>query len=118
MSQKASRKFWSGTNAVFRGPSQPDRSRVTTTAGPQRSRDGPIAVDVMTLMMGQRQLQGSSQEERSDLHEALQLVASGKATPALETYPLAEANAVRERLAAGKVRYRAVSLHARWTLYL
>jgi D-arabinose 1-dehydrogenase-like Zn-dependent alcohol dehydrogenase len=32
--------------------------------------------------------------------------------PAVETYPLGEVNAVRERLAAGKVRYRAVLLHA------
>jgi D-arabinose 1-dehydrogenase-like Zn-dependent alcohol dehydrogenase len=75
--------------------------------------EGPIAVDPMTLMMGQRQLRGSSQDERSDLYEALQLVAAGKVKPALETYPLEQANAVRERLAAGKVRYRAVLLHAR-----
>lgn len=75
--------------------------------------DGPIAIEPMTLMMGQRQLRGSSQDERSDLYEALQLVASGKVKPVIETYPLEEANAVRERLAAGKVRYRAVLLHAR-----
>jgi len=75
--------------------------------------DAPIAVDPMTLMMGQRQLRGSSQDERSDLYEALQLVASGKVKPVLETYPLEQANAVRDRLAAGKVRYRAVLLHAR-----
>ena len=43
----------------------------------------------MTLMFGQRHLRGSSQDERS------------------------EVNAVRERLAAGKVRYRAVLQHAR-----
>ena len=73
--------------------------------------DGPIAVDVMSLTLGQRQLRGSSQDERADLYEALQLVAAGKVRPAVETYPLAEANAVRDRLAAGKVRYRAVLLH-------
>ena len=73
--------------------------------------DGPIAVDVMSLTLGQRQLRGSSQDERADLHEALQLAGAGKVKPAVETYPLAEANAVRERLAAGKVRYRAVLLH-------
>ena len=28
---------------------------------------GPIAIDAMTLMMGQRQLRGSSQDEKSDL---------------------------------------------------
>ena len=57
--------------------------------------DGPIAVDVIALTMGQRQLRGSSQDERSDLYEALQLVASGKVKPAIETYPLAEANPVK-----------------------
>jgi len=74
--------------------------------------DGLISVDPMTLMMGQRQLRGSSQDERSDLYEALQLVASGKVKPRVESYPLDKANEVRERLAAGKVRYRAVLLHA------
>ena len=74
--------------------------------------DGPIAVDPMILTLGQRQLRGSSQDERADLYEALQLVAAGKVKPAVETYPLGEVNAVRERLAAGKVRYRAVLLHA------
>jgi len=74
--------------------------------------DGPIAIDPMALMFGQRQLRGSSQDERSDLHEALLLVASGKVKPRIETYPLAQANEVRERLAAGRVRYRAVLQHA------
>ncbi len=75
--------------------------------------DGPIPLDPMSLIQGQRQLRGSSQDERSDLYEALQLVASGKVKPVVETYPLNEANAVRERLAAGKVRYRAVLLHSK-----
>jgi alcohol dehydrogenase, propanol-preferring len=66
----------------------------------------------MTLMFDQRELRGSSQDERSDLYEALQLAAQGKVKPELETYPLSEINAVRDRLAAGKVRYRAVLQHA------
>ncbi|HEY5950797.1 MAG TPA: alcohol dehydrogenase catalytic domain-containing protein [Kofleriaceae bacterium] len=70
--------------------------------------DGAIAIDPMVLMFGQRQLRGSSQDERSDLFEALQLVASGKVKPVIETYPLARINEARERLEAGKVRYRAV----------
>lgn len=74
--------------------------------------DGKIEVDPMTLMFGQRELRGSSQDERSDLYEALQLAAQGKVKPMLETYPLSEINAVRDRLAAGKVRYRAVLQHA------
>jgi D-arabinose 1-dehydrogenase-like Zn-dependent alcohol dehydrogenase len=72
----------------------------------------PIAVNALPLLLGQRELRGSSQDERSDLAEALSFVASGKVKPKLETYPLARINDVRERLAAGKVRYRAVLLHA------
>ena len=63
-------------------------------------------------MFGQRQIRGSSQDERSDLYEALNLVAQGKVKPAIETYPLDQVNTVRDRLEAGKVRYRAVLLHA------
>jgi D-arabinose 1-dehydrogenase-like Zn-dependent alcohol dehydrogenase len=74
--------------------------------------DGAIAIDPMTLMFGQRELRGSSQDERSDLHEALQFLARGRVKPRIETYPLAKVNEVRERLAAGKVRYRAVLQHA------
>jgi D-arabinose 1-dehydrogenase-like Zn-dependent alcohol dehydrogenase len=74
--------------------------------------DGPIPIDSATLMFGQRQLRGSSQDERSDLWEALQLVASGKVKPIVETYPLEKANDVRDRLQAGKVRYRAVLMHS------
>ena len=73
--------------------------------------DGAIAIDPMVLMFGQRQLRGSSQDERSDLYEALQLVARGKVKPVLETYPLARVNEARERLESGKVRYRAVLQH-------
>jgi 2-desacetyl-2-hydroxyethyl bacteriochlorophyllide A dehydrogenase len=74
--------------------------------------DAPIAIDPMTLMMGQRQLRGSTQDERRDLFEALALVANGKVKPVVETYPLAEANKALERLSTGKVRYRAVLQHA------
>ena len=73
--------------------------------------DGGITIDPMTLMFGQRQLRGSSQDERSDLFEALQLVARGKVKPVVEVYPLARINEARERLEAGKVRYRAVVQH-------
>ena len=73
--------------------------------------DGPIAIDPFVLMWGQRQLRGSTQDERSDLFEALEYLAAGKVTPKIETYPLAKVNEVRERLSAGKVRYRAVLQH-------
>jgi D-arabinose 1-dehydrogenase-like Zn-dependent alcohol dehydrogenase len=74
--------------------------------------DGPIAIQPMPLMFAQRELRGSSQDERSDLFEALQLVARGKVKPRIEAYPLARVNEVRERLEAGKVRYRAVLQHS------
>ena len=73
---------------------------------------GPILIDSAALMFPARSLIGSSQDERSDLHEALKLVAAGKVKPMLETYPLDKVNEVRDRLAAGKVRYRAVLQHA------
>jgi D-arabinose 1-dehydrogenase-like Zn-dependent alcohol dehydrogenase len=74
--------------------------------------DGPIAIDAFGLILGQRELRGSTQDERSDLFEALQLLAQGKIKPRIEAYPLARVNEVRERLEAGKVRYRAVLQHA------
>jgi D-arabinose 1-dehydrogenase-like Zn-dependent alcohol dehydrogenase len=73
--------------------------------------DGPLTISSQTLMWGQRQLRGSSQDERSDLYETLTLAAAGKIKPKIELYPLARANEVRERLQEGKVRYRAVLQH-------
>jgi D-arabinose 1-dehydrogenase-like Zn-dependent alcohol dehydrogenase len=70
--------------------------------------DAPISIDPMVLMFGQRQLRGSSQDERSDLFEALTFVAQGKVKPIIEIYPLARVNEARQRLESGKVRYRAV----------
>jgi D-arabinose 1-dehydrogenase-like Zn-dependent alcohol dehydrogenase len=70
--------------------------------------NAPIAIDPITLMIGQRQLRGSSQDERRDLVEALELVAAGKVKPMIEVYPLDKVNEVRTRLEAGQVRYRAV----------
>jgi D-arabinose 1-dehydrogenase-like Zn-dependent alcohol dehydrogenase len=39
-------------------------------------------------------------------------VAAGKVKPMLEVYPFDQVNAVRDRLEAGKVRYRAVLRNA------
>jgi 2-desacetyl-2-hydroxyethyl bacteriochlorophyllide A dehydrogenase len=74
--------------------------------------NGPLTIEPTVLMFGQRQLRGSTQDERKDLFEALALVAKGKVKPVVETYPLDRANEARDRLAAGKVRYRAVLQHA------
>jgi D-arabinose 1-dehydrogenase-like Zn-dependent alcohol dehydrogenase len=73
--------------------------------------DGPLTIDARALTFGQRQIRGSSQDERADIYEALQHVASGKVKPILELYPLDKANDALERLTAGKVRYRAVLQH-------
>lgn len=73
--------------------------------------DGPIVVDAAWFTLNQWQLRGSTQDERSDLYEALTLLKQGKVKPKLETYPLERVNDVRERLEAGLVRYRAVLLH-------
>jgi D-arabinose 1-dehydrogenase-like Zn-dependent alcohol dehydrogenase len=70
--------------------------------------DGPIAADPLAFLMGQVKLVGSQQDERRDLVEALELHAKGKAKCMLEVSPLEKVNAVRERLEAGKVRYRSV----------
>jgi D-arabinose 1-dehydrogenase-like Zn-dependent alcohol dehydrogenase len=74
--------------------------------------DGPLEIDPRTLMWGSRQLRGSSQDERSDLYEALTLAAAGKVKAKIELYPLARVNEALARLQAGKVRYRAVLQHA------
>jgi D-arabinose 1-dehydrogenase-like Zn-dependent alcohol dehydrogenase len=70
--------------------------------------DGPIQADPLLLLGRQASIVGSMQNDRRDLVEALDLVAAGKVRPQIETYPLAKANEVRDRLEAGKVRYRAV----------
>lgn len=74
--------------------------------------DGPIAIDSLTAISGQLELRGSENGPLSHLHEVLALAARGAVRPRIETYPLARANDVRDRLAAGKVRYRAVLQHA------
>ena len=73
--------------------------------------DGAIQVDPMHFLGTQVRLVGSRQNHRRDLVEALALAASGKVKPAIEVYPLDRINEVRDRLEAGKVRYRAVIKH-------
>ena len=70
--------------------------------------DGPIQADSGLLLSRQAKIIGSMQNHRRDLFEALELAAAGKVRAQIETYPLEKANEVRDRLAAGKVRYRAV----------
>lgn len=70
---------------------------------------GPLDVeDLTTLLFKQCSIKGSTHDNRGDLVEVLDLMAAGKVTPRIETYPLAQINSVRERVEAGKVRYRAI----------
>jgi D-arabinose 1-dehydrogenase-like Zn-dependent alcohol dehydrogenase len=73
--------------------------------------DGPIQADPLHFLSNQVRLIGSKQNHRRDLVEALDLAASGKVKPRIEVYPLDKINDVRDRLEAGKVRYRAVIKH-------
>ncbi len=73
--------------------------------------DGPMQITTFDLLFPPKQLLGGSQGERRDLVEILDMLAAGRMKPLIETYPLEKANEVRDRLAAGKVRYKAVLLH-------
>jgi len=74
--------------------------------------DGPLVIeDLPTLLFKQCSIKGSTHNSRSDLVEALDLVARGKVKPIIETYPLAQINEAFERVASGKVRFRAVIQH-------
>ena len=72
--------------------------------------DGPIEVNAVPQFMMQTSLLGSTMGNRRDLLDVLALFAAGKVRPMVETYPLDQVNDVRDRLEAGKVRYRAVLL--------
>jgi D-arabinose 1-dehydrogenase-like Zn-dependent alcohol dehydrogenase len=73
---------------------------------------GPLQIDDMTtLLFKQCSIKGSTHNNRSDLIEVLQFMAAGKVKPRTEVYPLADINQVRERVEAGKVRYRAILRH-------
>ena len=60
------------------------------------------------MLFQQLSIIGSAHNDRADLVDILNLVASGKVRPKVETYPLTDLNSALERLAAGKVRHRAV----------
>ena len=67
----------------------------------------PLSVPTSLLWVRGRII-GSSQNDPAHLYEALQLVASGKVRVVTETYRLDEIARAYDRVAEGKVRYRAV----------
>jgi D-arabinose 1-dehydrogenase-like Zn-dependent alcohol dehydrogenase len=73
---------------------------------------GPLQITNMTtLLFKQCSVKGSTHNNRSDLVEVLQFMAAGKVKPRTELFPISEINHVRERVEAGKVRYRAILQH-------
>jgi D-arabinose 1-dehydrogenase-like Zn-dependent alcohol dehydrogenase len=70
--------------------------------------DGPIELDSIALLSKQVRVIGSTQNRRADLVDALALAAAGKVKAAVETFPLEKLNEARDKLDAGKMRYRAV----------
>jgi D-arabinose 1-dehydrogenase-like Zn-dependent alcohol dehydrogenase len=71
--------------------------------------DGPLVVeDTGTLLFKQCSIKGSTHNDRADLVEALDLVAAGRVTPIVETYPLDQVHDAFARVESGKVRYRGV----------
>jgi alcohol dehydrogenase len=67
----------------------------------------PLSVPT-SIMWVRGRIIGSSQNDPAHLYEALQLVASGKVKVVTETYRLDEIGRAYDRVAEGKVRYRAV----------
>ena len=82
---------------------RPDGKLVTMGADAE-----PIAISLMDLISRRIQVIGSSQNDREHLFEALDFAAKGKVKVIAETYPLADARKAYERVADGKVRFRAV----------
>jgi D-arabinose 1-dehydrogenase-like Zn-dependent alcohol dehydrogenase len=69
---------------------------------------GPLQIeDLTTLLFKQCSIKGSTHNNRADLVEAIDLIATGKVKPRVEAYPFEKINDVRERVEAGQVRYRA-----------
>ena len=68
----------------------------------------PLAVSPADLILRRIKIVGSQQNGREYLYEALDYVAQGKVKVIAETYPLKDVNRAYDRVAEGKVRFRAV----------
>ena len=68
----------------------------------------PLPVSPADLIMRRLKIVGSQQNGREYLYEALDYVAKGRVRVVAETYPLEQVNTAYERVAEGKVRFRAV----------
>lgn len=68
----------------------------------------PLPVSPGDLILRRLRIIGSQQNGREYLYEALDYAARGKVKVIAETYPLADVNRAYDRVAEGKVRFRAV----------
>jgi dehydrogenase len=68
----------------------------------------PLPVSPPDLIVRRIKVIGSQQNGREYLYEALDYVRKGKVKVITETYPLADVNRAYDRVAEGKVRFRAV----------
>lgn len=68
----------------------------------------PLPVSPADLILRRIKIIGSQQNGREYLYEALDYAAKGKVKVLTETYPLGEVNKAYDRVATGKVRFRAV----------
>jgi len=68
----------------------------------------PLPVHPGDLIARRIRILGSMQNGREYLYEALQIAASGKVKVMTETYSLDEVTKAYDRVANGKVRFRAV----------
>jgi alcohol dehydrogenase len=68
----------------------------------------PLPVDPGDLIARRIRIVGSQQNDREYLYEALQIAASGKVKVMTEIYSLDQIAKAYERVAEGKVRFRAV----------
>lgn len=72
----------------------------------------PLPVSPVDLIVRRIKIVGSQQNGREYLYEALDYVAKGKVKVIAETYPLADVNRAYDRVAEGKVRFRAVVVNS------
>ncbi len=70
--------------------------------------DKPLQVSLNDLILKRIRIIGSQQNGREFLYEALDMVAKGKVKVYTETYPFKEIQRAYEKVAEGKVRFRAV----------
>ena len=68
----------------------------------------PLPVSPGDLIMRRLKIVGSQQNGREYLYEALDYAAKGKVKVVAETFPLKDVNKAYDRVAEGKVRFRAV----------